>query len=241
VHDLSPQPINTLDRGKGISPAPEPGSSQPSPRESSRPRRGRGRARSNHRPATTATTDTVTNQPPTAAAPSGHGRPRRAHTDPAPPGRPRPGCCPRSPGYRVGAKPTDRPAHAGDQHPSGSSRNNCAATVVGAGDGRPISHLQSPVHQPAGQAQPGTRSGRPRRPGAPGSRSSTRRRHGRTDADPATVCPSRRLPGISTVRCVDGGDDGGLLAHCIRWSCHRVGLTGSGQWSVGAAGCRAGW
>jgi len=155
VHDLSPPPINTPDRGKGISPAPEPGSSQPNPRESSRPRRGRGRARRNPRPATTATPDTVTNQPPTAR-----------HTVPATVGTHQDGAELRCPAAARRTAPAT-------STPSPSSRNNSAATVVG-GLALPARFPRPVARPPAGRTGTTWNSVRSApRPGAPGSRSST--------------------------------------------------------------------
>ena len=166
------------------------------------------------------------------------------------------------PRYRVGAKPTDRrkldhelvelwcPAAARRTAPATStprsppSRNNSAAAVVGAqalprpiltssrpSTGRQDRHnLELGPVGPAGQAL--LAAGRVRLD-CDGD-------IGRTDADPARSARRGEVP-ASAQWCVDGGDDGGFLARCIRWSCRRVGLTGSRRWSVGAVGCRAGW
>jgi len=207
VHDLSPPPINTLDRGKGISPAPEPGSSQPSPQKNSRPRRGRGRVRRNHRPATPATTDTVTNQPPTAR-----------HTVPATVGTHEGGAelwCPAAARRTAPATST----------PSPSSGNNSAATVVGA-QALPARFPRPVARPPVGRtgttwnsvrsAPPARRSWQPveyawtatatlaaRTPTPPGLPVAARSRHQRSGASTAVTTPA-------------------FMARCSRWSCQRV-------------------
>ena len=114
MHDLSPPPINTLDRGRGISPAPGAGFQSAEPAgELAGSTRART-ARRNHRPATTATTDTVTKEPPTAR-----------HTVPATVGTHQGGAELRCPAAARRTAPAT-------STPSPSSRNNSAATVVGA-------------------------------------------------------------------------------------------------------------
>ena len=173
MHDLSPPPITRSIEERGSVPRRSWVPVSRAPRENSRGRRGRGRARRNHRPGTTAITDTVTLEPPTARhtvpaavgtyedcaehTPALHHRVDR--------GQDALSTVPRS---RVGAKPTDRRkldhelvelrCHGAARrtapraHPAGTTRRPRSS---GPSVARPIPTSSRPVHRPAGQPEPG--------------------------------------------------------------------------------------
>gem|GEM_PF-5673200 len=197
MHDLSPPPINTLDRGRGISPAPGAGFQSAEPAgELAGSTRART-ARRNHRPATTATTDTVTKEPPTAR-----------HTVPATVGTHQGGAELRCPAAARRTAPAT-------STPSPSSRNNSAATVVGA-QALPARFPRPVARPPAGRTGTTWNSVRS---APPARRSWQPVEYAWTATATATLAARTPTPPWSARRgevpasaqwCVDGGDVGGL-------------------------------